>query len=150
MKSTFEHENWMGLALEQARIAASKQEVPVGAVLIKDGNCIAAGHNLSVTKQDPTAHAELLALQEGLTRLEGRLEGCTLYVTLEPCAMCAGAMINAKLPRLVFGAYDANAGCCGSLLDLTEQSPLFSMEVWGGVLEEDCGAILKEFFRSLR
>lgn len=145
-----EHERWMHMALDEARLAAKEQEVPVGAVLMRGGELLARAHNTCRQQNDPTAHAELLCLRQALKATKGRLEGCALYVTMEPCAMCAGACVNAKLPKLVFGAFDAQAGCCGSVLDLCDHALLWSVEVWGGVLESECAALLTEFFRERR
>ena len=150
MTAAGEREFYMREALVEARAAFDADEVPVGAVLVRGGEIAARAHNRCVELADPTAHAELAALSEGARKLSGRLDGCTLYVTLEPCAMCAGAAVNAKLPRLVFGAFDARAGCCGSVLDLTDRCFLSSCEVWGGVLEEDCAALLVRFFEGKR
>ncbi len=127
-------------------------EVPIGAVLVKDGEVIARACNLKEELGDPTAHAEILALKEGAARLGGwRLSGATLYVTLEPCPMCAGAMLQARIDRVVFGAWDPKAGAAGSLLNVLE-FPLFNhrVEVLGGILEDECAAMLKSFFRRLR
>jgi len=100
--------------------------------------------------RDATRHAEMICLSEGMTMLGGRLTDCTLYVTLEPCAMCAGASVNAKLGRLVYGAFDEVAGCCGSKMDLTDKCFMHSVETWGGILEEECKALLSHFFQALR
>jgi len=143
-------ERYMRLALEEANAAAAEGEVPVGAVLVKSGAVIARAHNACERLQDASAHAELLCLREGMQQLGARLTGCTLYVTLEPCAMCAGACVNVKLSRLVYGAFDKTAGCCGSKMDLTDHCFLHSVETWGGVLEEDCKALLTAFFKELR
>lgn len=140
----------MRLALEEATLAFEAGEVPVGAVLVRNGEVVARAHNLVETLHDATAHAELLCLREAMGRLGARLTDCTLYVTLEPCAMCAGACVNAKLGRLVFGAFDEVAGCCGSKLDLTDKCFLHSVETWGGILEEDCKTLLSSFFQALR
>ena len=139
-------------ALRQAREAASIGEIPVGAVVVRAGAVVARGHNESVRRRDPTAHAELLAMQRALHTLEtDRLLDTTLYVTLEPCAMCAGAMVLAKVGRLVFGAYDDKAGMAGSIGDLVRHPQLnHQVEVQGGVLEEPCAALLVEFFRTRR
>ena len=150
MIGPIEMEQYMRLALEEAKLAADRGEVPVGAVLVRNGEVIARAHNLVEQTHDATAHAELICLREGLAMCGGRLSDCTLYVTLEPCAMCAGACVNAKLKRLVFGAFDVVAGCCGSKMDLTDHCFLHSVEVWGGILEPDCQAILSQFFRTLR
>lgn len=138
----------MRAALDQARMAASAGEIPVGAVVMQGGSVLGAGHNESVARKDPTAHAELLAVQRALTALESdRLLDATLYVTLEPCAQCAGAVVLAKLGRVVFGAWDPKAGMAGSLGDLLRHPRLnHRPEVLGGVLEEECGTILREAF----
>jgi len=142
----------MGEALEQARTAASSGEVPVGAVVFRDGAVVARAHNETVARGDPTAHAELLAVQQALASLEtGRLTDCTLYVTLEPCAQCAGAIVLAKLGRLVFGAYDDKAGMAGSVGDLLRHPGLnHRVEVIGGVDADVCGRLLQGFFREKR
>ncbi len=150
MTAAEEREFYMREALAEADAAFEADEVPVGAVLVRNGGIVARARNRCVELCDPTAHAELLALSEGARKLSGRLDGCTLYVTLEPCAMCAGAAVNAKLPRLVFGAFDARAGCCGSVLDLTDRCFPASCEVWGGVLEDGCAALLTRFFEGKR
>lgn len=142
----------MRLALDEARAAAAAQEVPVGAVVIAGGRVIARAHNETVRRRDPTAHAELLALQEALRTLgEDRLGDATLYVTLEPCAQCSGAIVLAKVGRVVFGAWDPKAGMAGSVADLLRHPRLnHRPEVTAGVLEEDCGALLKGFFAGRR
>lgn len=139
-------------ALRQAREAASIGETPVGAVVVRAGAVVARGHNESVRRGDPTAHAELLAIQRALHTLEtDRLLDTTLYVTLEPCAMCAGAMVLAKVGRLVFGAYDPKAGVAGSIADLLRHPSLnHRLEVRGGVEEEACGQLLQSFFKDRR
>lgn len=140
-------EDKMRLALEQARIAFSMGEVPVGAVLVSEDTVIASAHNLCVSKCDPTAHAELLAIQEGVKKL-GLLNECTLFVTLEPCAMCAGAIVNAQVGRLVYGAFDPKEGCCGSLIDLTDHWFSHSCPTVGGILEKECSELLTSFFKN--
>ena len=142
----------MAAALDEARRAASTGEVPVGAVVLRDGVIVARAHNETVARRDPTAHAELLAVQRALHALEtDRLTDCTVFVTLEPCAQCAGAIVLAKLGRLVFGAYDDKAGMCGSVGDVLRHHRLnHRVEVIGGVLVEECGALLQEFFRARR
>lgn len=142
-------EQWMREALREAQVALAVEEVPVGAVVVKDGHIVARAHNLSRQNNDPTQHAELVALQQAQRSL-GSLEGCTLYVTMEPCAMCAGAMVLTKLPRLVFGAFDPSCGCTGSRMDLTDHWFYHSVETWGGILEEECAALLTEFFQRKR
>ena len=142
-------ERWMMEAIREAQAALREDEVPVGAVVVKDDKIVARAHNLSQQKTDPTQHAELLALQQA-QKVLGSLDRCTLYVTMEPCAMCAGAMVLLKLPRLVFGAFDASCGCTGSRVDLTDHWFYHSVETWGGVLEKDCAALLSEFFQRKR
>ncbi len=149
---TINDEHWMALALAQAREAAAAGEVPVGAVVVKDGQVIATGRNAPIASHDPTAHAEVVALREA-ARLHGnyRLEGCTLYVTLEPCAMCSGAMLHARVDRVVFGAADLRTGVAGSVLNLFGHSQLnHQTQVKGGVLAEACGQLLKDFFKPRR
>jgi len=143
---------WMRLALDEARRAAALGEVPVGAVVVRGDELLGAGHNRRETEGDPLAHAELLALRQAAARVEGwRLLGCTMFVTLEPCAMCAGALVNSRVERLVFGAPDAKAGFCGSLGDLPRDPRLnHRLEVASGVLADECGALLRDFFRRLR
>ena len=142
----------MQAAITEARGAAAEGEVPVGAVVSIDGEIIARAHNRVITSHDPSGHAEILALREaGAVRENYRLPGTTLYVTLEPCAMCMGAIIHARVARLVFGAYDSKAGAAGSVIDLVD-SPASNhrFEVNGGVLADDCGSLLRDFFRSRR
>ena len=142
-------ERWMMEAIREAQAALREDEVPVGALVVKDGGIVARAHNLSRQKSDPTQHAELLALQQA-QKVLGSLDRCTLYVTMEPCAMCAGAMVLMKLPRLVFGAFDPSCGCTGSRVDLTDHWFYHSVETWGGILEKDCAALLSEFFQRKR
>lgn len=139
-------------ALALAERGRAAGEVPVGAVVVKDGEVIGRGFNCPITASDPTAHAEIRALREAAERVGNyRLLGCELYVTLEPCAMCAGAMIHARIARVVFGAPDPKTGACGSVVDLFGEARLnFHAEVTGGVLAEECGALLKEFFVAKR
>jgi tRNA(adenine34) deaminase len=143
---------WMREALAQARAAAQAGEVPVGAVVVKDGAIIGRGHNAPVHSHDPTQHAEVAALREAARHLGNyRLDGCTLYVTLEPCAMCSGAMLHARLARVVFGAADAKTGVAGSVLDLFAEPRLnHHTAVQGGVLADECAALLQGFFSERR
>lgn len=143
---------FMALALEQARLAAAAGEVPVGAVVVRDGQVVAAGYNQPVAGHDPTAHAEIAALRAAARVLGNyRLEDCDLYVTLEPCAMCAGAMLHARLRRVVYGAPDPKTGAAGSVVNLFAESRLnHQTAVSGGVLAEPCGALLSAFFRDRR
>lgn len=144
--------DFMRLALEQASAAAAAGEVPVGAVVVRDGQVIASGHNQPVGAADPTAHAEIVALRRAAQVLDNyRLDGCELYVTLEPCAMCSGAMLHARLKRVVYGAADPKTGAAGSVTDLFGQRALnHQTQVQGGVLAQECGAMLAEFFRTRR
>ena len=145
-------ERWMRLALDQARQAAAMGEIPVGAALVQGETLICAAHNLRETAHDPTAHAELLCLREGARLLgDWRLRDCTLYVTLEPCPMCAGAMVMSQLGRCVWGATDPRQGCCGSVYDLPGDAALHGITHWqGGVLEAECARLMTDFFASRR
>lgn len=143
---------FMQAALAEAQHAAAAGEAPVGAIVVIAGEVIAAAHNTTVTQHDPSGHAEIVALRAaGQARGNHRLVDATLYVTLEPCAMCVGAIVQARLLRVVFGAYDAKAGALGSAIDLSA-SPAFNhrFEVQGGLLAAECGAVLKEFFSARR
>lgn len=142
----------MRRAIDQARNAALHGEVPVGAVLVKDGEVIATGYNHPIGSHDPTAHAEIRALRMASEQLGNyRLTGTTLYVTLEPCMMCLGAMLHARVSRVVFGAFDPKTGVCGSVLDLpAEQRLNHHTTVEGGLLAEDCGRLLQDFFAERR
>jgi tRNA(adenine34) deaminase len=143
---------WMELALDQARLAAAAGEVPVGALVIKDGVILGAGHNRNLTDHDPTAHAEVVALRQAAERLGNhRLLGCSVYATIEPCSMCAGALIHARVARLVYGASDPKAGAAGSVLQVLNHPGLnHKMEVTAGILVEKCSEVLQEFFRGKR
>jgi tRNA(adenine34) deaminase len=143
---------WMEQALEQARTAARAGEVPVGALVIKDGKILGAAHNRTLLDNDPAAHAEIVALRQAAARLSNhRLTGCEMYVTIEPCAMCAGAMIHARIARLVYGAVDPKAGAAGSVLEVINHPKLnHQMKVTPGVLADECSEILQEFFRARR
>ena len=143
---------WMTGALQLAEVAASMGEVPVGAVLTKDHQIVAEGHNLTVTSNDPTAHAEMVVIREAAQKLGGwRLTDCTLYVTLEPCAMCAGALVLSRVSRLVFGASDPKAGMVGSLDNLAQDERLNHwIDVRGGMLADAAGDLLRDFFRARR
>ena len=142
----------MTRALELAESAASRGEVPVGAVLTKDQEIVAEGHNLTVTSNDPTAHAEVVVIREAAQKLgDWRLTGCTLYVTLEPCAMCSGALVLSRVRRLVFGAWDPKAGMVGSLGNLVQDERLnHRIEVTGGTLADASSDLLKAFFQERR
>ena len=144
-------EQYMREALAEAALAAAEGEVPVGAVLVKDGEIIARGHNQREQKQTALSHAEMEAIQAGCEALKSwRLSGCTLYVTLEPCPMCAGAIINARIDRVVYGAADPKAGSVGSLIHLFAVDYNHTPRLTTGVLAEECGRILADFFENLR
>ena len=145
-------ERWMNLALDSAREAAIAGEVPVGAVIVRDGALVALASNRTIRDQDPTAHAEAIVIREAAAAVGSwRLEGCMLYVTLEPCAMCAGAMVLARVDRVVFGAWDEKAGMAGSVADLLRHPKLnHRPEVLAGVCAEESGKLLTEFFRARR
>ncbi len=142
----------MRLALDAAASAKALGEVPVGAVIVRQGEVIATGYNQPIGRHDPTAHAEIAALRAAAEALGNyRLPGCTLYVTLEPCAMCAGAMMHARLSRIVFGASDPKTGACGSVVNLFAEEKLnHHAELTGGVLAEECGTMLSAFFAERR
>lgn len=143
---------YMRQAISQAHNAWALGEVPVGALVVKDGEIIATGFNQPIGNHDPTAHAEIMALRAAASILGNyRLPGCELYVTLEPCAMCAGAMMHARLARVVYGAADPKTGACGSVVNLFEQERLnHHTELIGGVMAQECGALLKDFFATRR
>src|ERR1017187_2006710 len=145
-------ERFMRMALREADRAALEGEVPVGAVLVREGRVLARAHNRSIHLHDPSAHAEILVLRRAGRKLQNyRLEGCDLYVTIEPCAMCVGAIVQARLRRTVFGARDRKAGACGSALRVVNHRKLnHRVEIAGGVLGADCTSIIQEFFRSRR
>ena len=141
----------MGAALDEARKAAALGEVPVGAVVAKDGEIIAAAHNTRETEKNALHHAELLAIDTACKKLGGwRLWQCELFVTLEPCPMCSGAIINSRIKRVVYGAADPKAGCCGSLTDLFALPFNHRPKVESGLLAEECAQLLKDFFAALR
>lgn len=145
------HERWMRLALEQAILAGQDQEVPIGAVIVKDGTVVSVGRNRRETGQTALGHAEIEAIAAACQSLNSwRLSGCTLYVTLEPCPMCAGAIINARIEQVVFGAYDKKAGASGSVIDLFSCPFNHHPVVKGGVLEAECRDLLQAFFAQLR
>ncbi len=152
MSWSVDDETFMRAALAQASVAASVGEVPVGAVLVRQGEIIGRGLNRPIQDSDPTAHAEIMALRAAaLVEKNYRLPGTVVYVTLEPCAMCLGAMLNARISRLVFGAYDAKAGAAGSVIDLGGNKQLnHRLEVNGGLFAEQCGKLLKDFFVTRR
>lgn len=142
---------FMRAALQIAKEAAAEGEIPVGAVIVKDGAILATGRNRRECAQNALFHAEIEAIHNACLKTRSwRLSDCSLYVTLEPCPMCAGAIINARIPRVIFGAYDEKAGSCGSVVNLFSLPYNHTPEVWGGILEEDCAALLSAFFEKLR
>ena len=144
-------EFYMRAAIEEARAAESIDEVPVGAVIVRDGEIIASSHNTRESTKCATHHAEILAIEEACRKMGGwRLPGVTLYVTMEPCVMCAGAIVNARIPRVVYGTHDLRFGAFGSALDLVKIPLNHTPEVLGGVLEEETRTILSEYFRRKR
>ena len=144
--------DFMQQALRLAERAARDGEVPIGALLVVGGDVIGEGWNRPIGSLDPTAHAEIIALREGAQRLKNyRLGGATLYATLEPCAMCIGALLNARVARVVFGAWDSKAGACGSVIDLPREPRLtHRIDVFGGVCSDESAALLRQFFESRR
>jgi tRNA(adenine34) deaminase len=147
-----EHEHWMEFAIKEARQALEEEEVPIGAVIVWENRIIGRGHNQIERLQDPTAHAEMIAITAAASHLESRrLLNCALYVTLEPCVMCAGAIVLARIPLLVFGAFDPKAGACGTLYNVVGDGKLnHRVETISGILGEQCSEVLKEFFVKLR
>lgn len=142
----------MLLAIEEAKKAFNKREVPIGAVIVKDNEVIAKGHNLRETSKNAISHAEILAIKEACDFLGGwRLTDCVLYVTIEPCPMCAGAILQSRIKKVVIGAMDVKSGACGSILNLLNNSKFnHQTEIEIGVLEEECSQLMKSFFKSLR
>ena len=146
-----EHQEYMAMALDLARQAGEQGEVPVGCVIVKDGVVVGRGRNRREASRTALGHAEIEAIAQACFILGGwRLTGCTLYVTLEPCPLCAGAIINSRVPALYYGARDDKAGCCGSVLNLFEENFNHRPRIYGGLLEEECAALLQEFFQRLR
>jgi tRNA(adenine34) deaminase len=151
-KATAAHELAMGLALEQARLAEAHGDVPIGAAILRDGEPLAAAGNERELRRDPTAHAEILAIRAAAEALGGwRLAGTTLYVTLEPCAMCAGAIVLARIPTVIIGAPDPKAGAAGSVMDVLQEPALnHRPQLISGVREEECASLLRDFFNARR
>ena len=147
-----EHEKWMEEAIKEALVAKEKEEVPIGAIIVKDGDIIARGHNVRELELDATGHAEIKAIQVANKALDAwRLEGTTMYITLEPCPMCAGALINSRVENVVYGAVDLKAGCGGTLMNLLEDERFnHQPQVIKGILADECGQLLTNFFRELR
>lgn len=146
-----EHRKFMTLALAEAEKAKEKGEIPVGAVIVREGEVIAKAHNQTEEKNSPLAHAELLAIKEAMETLNAKyLSDCTLYVTLEPCPMCMGALLHSRVGRIVFGAYDEKTGSAGSKADFSGFSFFRKPQILGGYMEEECAGLLTEFFSKLR
>lgn len=146
------HEEYMRIAIEEAKIAASLEESPIGAVIVQDGKVVGRGHNTTETAKDPTCHAEMNAIRDAARNLGGwRLPHCSMYVTLEPCSMCAGAIVLARIEQLYIGTADPKSGACGSLRNIVSDERLnHRVEVHTGVLQEECSGLLKDFFKQLR
>lgn len=150
--TTHSHEHWMREAIDEARRAEAKGEVPIGAVIVYGDEIVGRGHNLRESTKDGTAHAEMIAIREASQKLDAwRLLHCRLYVTLEPCPMCSGAIVQCRVPHVIYGAADPKAGCAGTLMNLLEE-PRFNHRsiVTAGVLQEECAMLLTQFFRRLR
>jgi len=146
-----EQEKFLQAAITAAQYALKKDEVPIGAVIVRDGRIIAKGFNLKESKRDPLAHAEIIAIRKAAKKLKSwRLCGCTLYVTLEPCPMCAGAIINSRIDEVVFGAYDPKAGAFGSVYDLAQGRLNHKPRITGGVLQQECSKLLTDYFQNKR
>ncbi len=152
MTQTELDQQYMRMAIEQAQLAAQSGEVPVGAVLVRDGQVISKAFNKPIANHDPSAHAEMLALREvALADENYRIPGSTLYVTLEPCAMCSGAMLHARIDRVVYGAQDPKTGAAGSVLDIFSSKQInHQTSVEGGIMSEECGQLLRDFFKGRR
>ncbi|HEY0828255.1 MAG TPA: tRNA adenosine(34) deaminase TadA [Bacilli bacterium] len=151
-KKDEQHEPWMGEAIQEAHKALQLGEVPIGAIVVWNNQIIGSGHNLRETTHDPTAHAEMIAIREASLFLNAwRLLDCRLYVTLEPCPMCAGAIVQARVPQVIYGTPDPKAGCAGTLMNLLQEHRFnHEAEVISGVMQEECSALLTQFFRKLR
>ncbi|MDF2815098.1 MAG: adenosine deaminase [Paenibacillus sp.] len=147
-----EHNKWMLEAIAEARKAEAVREVPIGAVIVRNGEIVGRGHNLRETTFDPTAHAEMIAIRDASERLGAwRLLDCTLYVTLEPCPMCAGALVQSRVKQVVYGTTDPKAGCAGTLMNLLQDDRFnHRVDVIHGVMQAECAQLLTQFFRSLR
>ena len=147
-----ENIKFMKEALKEAKKSYKKDEIPVGAVIVKDGKIIARGHNIKETTTDPTKHAEIIAIQKASKKLQTwRLSGCTMYVTLEPCSMCAGSLIQARIDKVVIGTMDEKTGACGSVLNLLSDYKFnHTVQIETGIMQEECKTILQQFFKELR
>jgi tRNA(adenine34) deaminase len=145
-------QEFMKEALKEAKKALKKQEAPIGAVIVKDGRIIARGHNLRESKQDSTLHAEMVCIKKACKKLKSwRLEDCDIYVTLEPCPMCAGAILQSRIRNVYFGAFDPKAGAAGTLINILENDCFnHRVNVFGGILKEECASLLTDFFKELR
>ncbi len=142
---------FMQQALKCAQTAQKKDEVPIGAVIVKDNKIIAKGYNKSITLKDTTAHAEIVAIRKACKKLNNyRLTDCSIYVTIEPCSMCMGALVLARMKNLYFGAKDIKAGACGSIVDISKAKTNHKIKIYSGLLEQDCAKIIKEFFKNKR
>lgn len=143
---------YMEEAFAEAQKAAADGEVPVGAVIVRNGEIIARGHNMVETLKDPTAHAEMIAIREAAARSGGwRLPGCTMFVTMEPCSMCAGAIVQARIEKLYIGTMDPKAGACGSVFNIPQENKLnHFVEIERGLMQEECSGIMKDFFKNIR
>jgi tRNA(adenine34) deaminase len=152
LSTTEQHVYYMQAAIEEARKAEALREVPIGAVVVRDGTIIGRGYNLRETSKDPLAHAELIAIKQASEALDAwRLLECRLYVTLEPCPMCAGAIVQARIPQIVYGTTDPKAGCAGTLMNLLQEERFnHQVDIVSGVLQEECSRLLTDFFRKLR
>lgn len=152
MAAIEEHEYFMRMAIEEARKAEAIREVPIGAVIVRGNDIIGRGHNVRETAKDPLAHAELIAIRQASERLDAwRLLECRLYVTLEPCPMCAGAIVQARIPQVIYASPDPKAGCAGTLMNLLQEERFnHRVDVVQGVLQEECSLMLTQFFRKLR
>lgn len=146
------NENWMKFAFREAEKAFEGGETPIGCIIVFENKIIAKSHNQVETLKDPTAHAEILAITSASAYLDSKvLKGCSMYVTLEPCAMCAGAIVLSKIGNLFFGAFDPKSGACGSVINITNNKSLnHKVNVFGGILDKECGSILKSFFKGRR
>lgn len=145
------HVKFMRAAIKEAIKAQAKEEVPVGAVIVYDGKIVSRAHNMRNSYSDGTAHAEILAIQKAGEKLKRwNLTDCVMYVTLEPCAMCAGAAVNSRIKKIYFGAYDKRYGCCGSIMDITNSELNHKVETEGGIMEQECSGMLTSFFKKLR
>ena len=146
------NEKYMRLALKEAKKAYKRGETPIGAVIVRNGEIISRGYNKRETKKNALLHAECIAIDRACRKLGGwRLPGCELYVTLEPCPMCAGAILNARIEKVYFGAYDTKSGCCGTVLNLLDKNLCnYSLDATGGILQDECADLIRTFFRELR